>query len=64
LRGTAAQHTTGLGVPCLTLRDSAERPITVSHGTNRVVGTEPAAIRAAVKEFLETGGKRGRIPPL
>jgi UDP-N-acetylglucosamine 2-epimerase (non-hydrolysing) len=62
--GGIQEETTGLGVPCLTLRDNTERPITVSHGTNRVVGTEPAAILAAVEEILETGGKRGRIPPL
>jgi UDP-N-acetylglucosamine 2-epimerase (non-hydrolysing) len=62
--GGIQEETTGLGVPCLTLRDNTERPITVSHGTNRVVGTEPAAILAAVEEILQTGGKRGRIPPL
>ena len=62
--GGIQEETTGLGVPCLTLRDSTERPITVSQGTNRVVGTDPAAILAAVEEILEGGGKRGRIPPL
>jgi UDP-N-acetylglucosamine 2-epimerase (non-hydrolysing) len=62
--GGIQEETTGLGVPCLTLRDNTERPITVSHGTNRVVGTEPAAILAAVEEILESGGKRGRMPPL
>ena len=62
--GGIQEETTGLGVPCLTLRDNTERPVTVSRGTNRVVGTEPAAILAAVGEILETGGKRGRIPPL
>jgi UDP-N-acetylglucosamine 2-epimerase (non-hydrolysing) len=62
--GGIQEETTGLGVPCLTLRHNTERPITVSHGTNRVVGTEPAAIMAAVEEILASGGKRGRIPPL
>jgi UDP-N-acetylglucosamine 2-epimerase (non-hydrolysing) len=62
--GGIQEETTGLGVPCLTLRDNTERPVTVSQGTNRVVGTEPAAILAAVQEILESGGKRGRIPPL
>jgi UDP-N-acetylglucosamine 2-epimerase (non-hydrolysing) len=41
--GGIQEETTGLGVPCLTLRDNTERPVTVSQGTNRVVGTEPAA---------------------
>jgi UDP-N-acetylglucosamine 2-epimerase (non-hydrolysing) len=62
--GGIQEETTGLGVPCLTLRDNTERPITVSQGTNCVVGTEPAAVLAAVEEILATGGKRGRIPPL
>ena len=61
--GGIQEETTGLGVPCLTLRESTERPITVTRGTNQVVGTEPAAILAAVEEILATGGKRGRIPP-
>jgi UDP-N-acetylglucosamine 2-epimerase (non-hydrolysing) len=62
--GGIQEETTGLGVPCLTLRDNTERPITVSHGTNRVVGTERAIILAAVDEIMEGGGKRGRMPPL
>jgi UDP-N-acetylglucosamine 2-epimerase (non-hydrolysing) len=62
--GGIQEETTGLGVPCLTLRDNTERPITVSHGTNRVVGTEPAAVLAAVDETLEGAGKRGGCPPL
>jgi UDP-N-acetylglucosamine 2-epimerase (non-hydrolysing) len=62
--GGIQEETTVLGVPCLTLRDNTERPITVTQGTNRVVGTEPAAILAAVEEILATGGRRGRMPPL
>ena len=42
--GGIQEETTILGVPCLTLRDNTERPITVSHGTNQVVGTEPSRI--------------------
>jgi UDP-N-acetylglucosamine 2-epimerase (non-hydrolysing) len=61
--GGIQEETTGLGVPCLTLRARTERPITVTRGTNQVVGTAPAAILAAVEEILATGGKRGRIPP-
>jgi UDP-N-acetylglucosamine 2-epimerase (non-hydrolysing) len=62
--GGIQEETTALGVPCLTLRESTERPITVTQGTNRVVGTEPAAILAAVEEILATGGRRSRMPPL
>jgi UDP-N-acetylglucosamine 2-epimerase (non-hydrolysing) len=50
--GGVQEETTCLGVPCLTLRDNTERPITVTQGTNRVVGTEPSAITAAAAEAL------------
>ena len=62
--GGIQEETTALGVPCLTLRESTERPITVTQGTNRVVGTEPAVIQSAVEQILATGGRRGRMPPL
>jgi UDP-N-acetylglucosamine 2-epimerase (non-hydrolysing) len=62
--GGMQEETTGLGVPCLTLRDNTERPITVTAGTNRVVGRDPVVILQAFDEILETGGKVGRIPPL
>ena len=51
--GGIQEETTVLGVPCLTLRDNTERPITVSEGTNRLVGRDPAAIRAAALDVLE-----------
>lgn len=51
--GGVQEETTALGVPCLTLRTSTERPITVEQGTNRVVGTDPATILAAAVETLE-----------
>lgn len=60
--GGIQEETTALGVPCLTLRDNTERPVTVSEGTNIVAGTEPAIILALAREALRTGGKRGRIP--
>jgi UDP-N-acetylglucosamine 2-epimerase (non-hydrolysing) len=44
--GGIQEETTILGIPCLTLRDNTERPITVTHGTNQVVGTDPARIMA------------------
>ena len=50
--GGVQEETTVLGVPCLTLRDSTERPITVTEGTNRVVGTEPDAIVAAAGDVV------------
>ena len=62
--GGIQEETTALGVPCITLRDNTERPITVEQGTNTVVGTDPAAIHATVDDILATGGKRGRVPEL
>jgi UDP-N-acetylglucosamine 2-epimerase (non-hydrolysing) len=62
--GGIQEETTALGVPCLTLRENTERPITVAEGTNTLVGTSPRALHAAVQEVLSTGGKRGRVPPL
>jgi UDP-N-acetylglucosamine 2-epimerase (non-hydrolysing) len=62
--GGIQEETTALGVPCLTLRESTERPITVDQGTNTVVGNDPARILAAVDEILRTGGKTGRVPEL
>ena len=60
--GGIQEETTALGVPCLTLRHNTERPITVSEGTNTVVGQDPARILAAVEDVLASGGKRGKIP--
>lgn len=50
--GGLQEETTALGVPCLTLRENTERPITVVEGTNRVVGVEPDGIRQAIDEAL------------
>lgn len=50
--GGVQEETTILGVPCLTLRDNTERPITVTEGTNRVVGREPERIVSAAREGL------------
>ncbi len=49
--GGVQEETTILGVPCLTLRDTTERPVTVTHGTNRVIGTDPTRI---LREALRT----------
>lgn len=62
--GGIQEETTALGVPCLTLRENTERPITISEGTNLLVGTDPAKIVAAAKEILVSGGKSGRTPHL
>ena len=60
--GGVQEETTALGVPCLTVRENTERPITISEGTNTLTGTSPDALRSAVWEVLASGGKRGRIP--
>lgn len=62
--GGIQEETTALGVPCITLRDNTERPITVSQGTNTVVGTDPAKILACYEDVMRTGGKVGRVPDL
>ena len=62
--GGIQEETTALGVPCLTLRENTERPITISQGTNLLVGTDPAKIVAAATEILEGKGKTGRVPEL
>ncbi len=60
--GGIQEETTALGVPCLTLRENTERPITVEEGSNTLVGREHQTIIRAVQEILETGGKAGRVP--
>jgi UDP-N-acetylglucosamine 2-epimerase (non-hydrolysing) len=50
--GGIQEETTALGVPCLTIRESTERPVTVTEGTNRVVGVDPHDIYVAAKETL------------
>lgn len=60
--GGLQEETTALGVPCLTLRENTERPVTVSEGTNTVVGVDPARIVAEARAILAGRGKRGRRP--
>jgi UDP-N-acetylglucosamine 2-epimerase (non-hydrolysing) len=62
--GGLQEETTALGIPCLTLRDNTERPITVSEGTNTLVGNQPDVLAAAYAEFRRSGGKRGQVPAL
>ncbi|MBK9442940.1 MAG: UDP-N-acetylglucosamine 2-epimerase (non-hydrolyzing) [Comamonadaceae bacterium] len=60
--GGLQEETTALGVPCLTLRENTERPITVEQGTNILVGRDRSAILAAMQDILGGRGKRGRVP--
>jgi len=60
--GGIQEETTALAVPCLTVRDNTERPVTVSQGTNTLVGRNPAAVARALDDIFATGGKRGRVP--
>ena len=60
--GGIQEETTALGVPCITLRNNTERPITAEEGTNVVVGQDPQRILASVDDVLQTGGKAGRVP--
>lgn len=62
--GGIQEETTALGVPCITLRENTERPITVSQGTNTIVGTDADVILACYENVIKTGGKVGRIPEL
>jgi UDP-N-acetylglucosamine 2-epimerase (non-hydrolysing) len=60
--GGMQEETTALGVPCLTIRDNTERPITIEQGTNTLVGTDPQALLSAAEAILAGGGKRGCVP--
>ncbi|MCL2656754.1 MAG: UDP-N-acetylglucosamine 2-epimerase (non-hydrolyzing) [Betaproteobacteria bacterium] len=60
--GGIQEETTALGVPCLTLRENTERPITVDQGTNTLVGRDRDAILAGLQSSLHGDGKAGRIP--
>lgn len=60
--GGITEETTVMGVPCMTLRDSTERPETVTIGTNELLGTDSAAIKPAVDRLLAGQWKQGGIP--
>ena len=62
--GGIQEETTFLGVPCLTVRENTERPITVEIGTNKLVGRDPLQIRQEVETITNGRGKRGQTPPL
>lgn len=60
--GGVQEETTALGVPCITVREHTERPITVTVGTNCVVGTSPDAIRSAIARVRAGAWQRGSVP--
>ena len=62
--GGLQEETTVLGIPCLTMRDTTERPVTVTVGTNVIVGANPEAIRHQVSQILAGKAKTGRAPDL
>ena len=62
--GGIQEETTALGVPCLTLRENTERPITISQGTNLLVGTDPERIVEAALDVLAGKKKVGQVPRL
>lgn len=62
--GGIQEETTFLGVPCLTLRENTERPITVEMGTNLLVGHDMQRLIGEVETILTGNAKRGQVPPL
>jgi UDP-N-acetylglucosamine 2-epimerase (non-hydrolysing) len=62
--GGIQEETTYLGIPCLTLRENTERPVTVSLGTNVLVGRDPDKLRSELSRILAGHAKKGTIPPL
>lgn len=62
--GGLQEETTALGIPCITLRENTERPITVDEGTNVIVGTDDRRIREEADKVLAGNGKSGKTPAL
>jgi UDP-N-acetylglucosamine 2-epimerase (non-hydrolysing) len=62
--GGIQEETTYLGVPCLTVRENTERPVTVTLGTNILVGEDKNRLTAELKNVLDGKGKKGIVPPL
>jgi UDP-N-acetylglucosamine 2-epimerase (non-hydrolysing) len=60
--GGITEETTVMGVPCMTLRDTTERPETVTTGTNEILGTDPAALAEALERLFAGRWKKGGIP--
>jgi len=62
--GGVTEETTVLGIPCITMRNSTERPETVSQGTNELIGSDPSNLAKALNTLFEGRWKQGVIPPL
>ncbi len=62
--GGITEEATMLGIPCLTVRDTTERPETVTMGTNELVGTDPSALAPALDRVFNGRWKTGRVPDL
>ncbi len=62
--GGITEETTVMGIPCLTLRDSTERPETVDEGTNELIGTDPNALAPALDRLFDGKWKNGKIPEM
>jgi len=62
--GGVQEETTYLGIPCLTMRENTERPITVSMGTNILIGRDPGKLARELSRVLDGGAKKGTVPPL
>jgi UDP-N-acetylglucosamine 2-epimerase (non-hydrolysing) len=62
--GGVQEETTVLGVPCLTLRENTERPATIEHGSNQIVGVDPERIVSAARSILKNPRRPSRRPPL
>ena len=62
--GGIQEETTYLGIPCLTLRDNTERPVTVSLGTNVIVGQDRDKLSSELSKIVAGKAKKGTIPPL
>ena len=60
--GGITEETTVMGIPCLTLRDTTERPETISLGTNELIGTDPRSLKPALDKIFAGKWKRGQIP--
>ena len=62
--GGVQEETTYLGVPCLTMRENTERPVTVTLGTNTLIGQDKSKLQTELSKIIEGKGKSGTVPPL